>query len=166
MSNSNYENIHKAFNCFSEAANSAYSVVNTFLALPNVFNKYPTVISLIFSKTEKLDSNITNITNIIKNGVIIYEISTTLIGAVNTFYKDKKLVDKILKDGQNAIDKLIETTTYLSPIVTDITNSYLVDPYKEDKTLLFDLQIPNSTNTDDYKLSGAESITLAEIECY
>ncbi|BDU60061.1 hypothetical protein FLA4_04710 [Candidatus Rickettsia kotlanii] len=163
MRNSNYGNIYKAFNCFSEATNSAYSAVNTFLALPNVFNKYSTVISLIFSKTAKLDSNITNI---IKNGVIIYEISTTLIGAVNTFYKDKKLVDKILKDGQNAIDKLIETTTYLSPIVTDITNSYLVDPYKEEKILLFDLQVPNSTSTDDYKLSGAESITLAEIECY
>ncbi|WP_103897384.1 DUF5424 family protein [Rickettsia fournieri] len=163
MSNSNYENIYKAFNCFSEATNSAYSAVNTFLELPNVFNKYPTVISLIFSKTAKLDSNITNI---IKNGVIIYEISTTLIGAVNTFYKDKKLVDKILKDGQNAIDKLIETTTYLSPIVTDITNSYLVDPYKEEKALLFDLQIPNSTSSDYYKLSGTESITLAEIEYY
>lgn len=163
MSNNNYENIYKAFNCFSEATNSAYSAVNNFLELPNVFNKYPTVISLIFSKTAKLGSNITNI---IKNGVIIYEISTTLIGAVNSFYKDKKLVDKILKDGQNAIDKLIETTTYLSPIVTDITNSYLVDPYKEEKTLLFDLQIPNSTSNDCYKLSGAESITLAEIECY
>ncbi|ACR47307.1 hypothetical protein RPR_02355 [Rickettsia peacockii str. Rustic] len=163
MSNSNYENIYKAFNCFSEATNSAYSAVNTFLELPNVFNKYPTVISLIFSKTATLDSNITNI---IKNGVIIYEISTALIGAVNTFYKDKKLVDKILKDGQNAIDKLIETTTYLSPIVTDITNSYLVDPYKEEKALLFDLQIPNSTSSDYYKLSGTESITLAEIEYY
>lgn len=160
MSNNNYENIYKAFNCFSEATNSAYY---NFLELPNVFNKYPTVISLIFSKTAKLDPNITNI---IKNGVIIYEISTTLIGAVNTFYKDKKLVDKILKDGQNAIDKLIETTTYLSPIVTDITNSYLVDPYKEEKTLLFDLQIPNSTSNDCYKLSGTESITLTEIECY
>ncbi|WP_016917346.1 DUF5424 family protein [Rickettsia honei] len=163
MSNSNYENIYKAFNCFSEATNSAYSAVNTFLKLPNVFNKYPTIISLIFSKTATLDSNITNI---IKNGVIIYEISTALIGAVNTFYKDKKLVDKILKDGQNAIDKLIETTTYLSPIVTDITNSYLVDPYKEEKALLFDLQIPNSTSSDYYKLSGTDSITLAEIEYY
>lgn len=163
MSNSNYENIYKAFYCFSEATNSAYSAVNTFLELPNVFNKYPTVISLIFSKTATLDSNITNI---IKNGVIIYDISTALIGAVNTFYKDKKLVDKILKDGQNAIDKLIETTTYLSPIVTDITNSYLVDLYKEEKALLFDLQIPNSTSSDYYKLSGTESITLAEIECY
>ncbi|AFC74259.1 hypothetical protein RPATATE_0044 [Rickettsia parkeri str. Tate's Hell] len=163
MSNSNYENIYKAFYCFSEATNSAYSAVNTFLELPNVFNKYPTVISLIFSKTATLDSNITNI---IKNGVIIYDISTALIGAVNTFYKDKKLVDKILKDGQNAIDKLIETTTYLSPIVTDITNSYLVDPYKEENSLLFDLQIPNSTSSDYYKLSGTESITLAEIEYY
>ncbi|MFA1688807.1 DUF5424 family protein [Candidatus Rickettsia barbariae] len=163
MSNSNYENIYKAFYCFSEATNSAYSAVNTFLELPNVVNKYPTVISLIFSKTATLDANITNI---IKNGVIIYDISTALIGAVNTFYKDKKLVDKILKDGQNAIDKLIETTTYLSPIVTDITNSYLVDPYKEENALLFDLQIPNSTSSDYYKLSGTESITLAEIEYY
>ncbi|AFB28374.1 DUF5424 family protein [Rickettsia rickettsii] len=163
MSNSNYENIYTAFNCLSEATNSAYSAINTFLTLPNVFNKYTTVISLIFSKTAKLDSNITNI---IKNSVIIYEISTALIGAVKTFYKDKKLVDKILKDGQNAIDKLIETTTYLSPIVTDITNSYLVDPYKEEKALLFDLQIPNSTSSDYYKLSGTESITLAEIEYY
>ncbi|WP_064429503.1 DUF5424 family protein [Rickettsia sp. Tenjiku01] len=160
MSNSNYENIYKAFNCFSEATNSAYSAVNTFLELPNVLNKYPTVISLIFSKTATLDSNI------IKNGVIIYEISTALIGAVNTFYKDKKLVDKILKDGQNAIYKLIETTTYLSPIVADITNSYLVDPYKEEKALLFDLQIPNFTSSDYYKLSGTESITLAEIDYY
>lgn len=162
MSNNNYENIYKAYNCFSEATNSAYSAVNNFLELPNVFNKYPTVISLIFSKTVKLDSNITNI---IKNGVIIYEISTTIIGAVNTFYKDKKLVDKILKDGQNAINKLIETTTYLSPVVTDITNSYLVDPYQGEKALLFDLQIPNSTSSDYYKFSG-EVVNLAEIEAY
>ncbi|WP_347939210.1 DUF5424 family protein [Rickettsia oklahomensis] len=160
MSTNNYENIYKAFNCFSEATNSAYSAVNNFLELPNVFHKYSTVISLILSKTAKLDSNMTNI---IKNGFIIYEISTTLIGAVNTVYNDKKLVDKILKDGQNAINKLIETTSYLSPIVKDITNSYLVDPYKEEKTLLFDLQIPNSTDTGDYKLSG-ELINLAEIE--
>ncbi len=86
MGNNNYENIYKAFNCFSEATNSAYSAVNNFLELPNVFNKYPTVISLIFSKTAKLGSNITNI---IKNSVIIYEISTTLIGSINSFYKDK-----------------------------------------------------------------------------
>ncbi|ACP53028.1 Unknown [Rickettsia africae ESF-5] len=163
MSNSNDANIYKAFYCFSEATNSAYSAVNTFLELPNVFNKYPTIISLILSKTATLDANITNI---IKNGVIIYDISTALIGAVNTFYKDKKLVDKILKDGRHAIDKLIEATTYLSPIVTDITNFYLVDPYKEENALLFDLQIPNSTNSDYYKLSGTESITLAEIEYY
>ncbi|WP_218460257.1 DUF5424 family protein, partial [Rickettsia sp. TH2014] len=32
--------------------------------------------------------------------------------------------------------------------------------------ILFDLQIPNSTSNDCYKLSGTESITLAEIECY
>ncbi|AFC70517.1 DUF5424 family protein [Rickettsia australis] len=162
MSNNNYKNIYKAFNCFSEAINSAYSAVNNFLELPNVFNKYHTVISLIFSKTAKLDSNITNI---IKNSVIIYEISTTLIGTVNTFYKDKKLVEKILKDGQDAINKLIETATHLSPIVTDITNYYLVDPYKEE-ALLFNLQIPNSTSNDYYKLSGTESVTLTEIECY
>ncbi|WP_341787193.1 DUF5424 family protein [Rickettsia endosymbiont of Cantharis rufa] len=162
MSNNNYENIYKAYNCFSEATNSAYLAVNNFLELLNVFNKYPTVISLIFSKTVKLDSNITNI---IKNGVIIYEISTTIIGVVNTFYKDKKLVDKILKDGQNAINKLIETTTYLSSVVTDITNSYLVDPYQGEEALLFDLQIPNSTSSDYYKFSG-EVVNLAEIETY
>ncbi|MCZ6896616.1 MAG: DUF5424 family protein, partial [Rickettsia endosymbiont of Ixodes ricinus] len=62
-------------------------------------------------------------------------------------------------------NKLIETTTYLSPIVTDITNSYLVDPHKEEKTLLFDLQIPNSTSSDYYKFSG-EVTNLAEIESY
>ncbi|GAA5251761.1 DUF5424 family protein [Candidatus Rickettsia kedanie] len=163
MSNNNYENIDKALHCFSEATNSAYSAVNNFLALPNVFNKYPTVISVICSKTAKLDSNITNM---IKNGVIMYEISITLISAVNTFYKDTKLVDQIFKDGQNAMNKFIETTTYLLPIVTDITNSYFVDPYKEDKALLFDLQIPNSTSNDCYTLSGTESVTLTELECY
>lgn len=31
MSNNNYENIYKAFNCFPEATNSAYSAVNNFL---------------------------------------------------------------------------------------------------------------------------------------
>lgn len=144
MSNDNYTNIYNAFNCLSEAKKSAESALNNFLTLPDVFTKYYSVTSVIFSKAAKLDSSFYSMA---QNAVIFYEISTTIIGAVNSFSKDSELASKILKDGQNAVNKVYEAAGYLSPIVTDITDTYLVDPYI-DQPPLFDTYNPNSTGID------------------
>jgi|GEM_PF-5628264 len=162
MLNNNFENVYRAFNCFSEAKKFTESAINNILEATNILDKYYITVPLILSKTSELNLTNFKINNMIKNGLIIYEVSQIIISTANKFSKDAILIDKILENGSNAINKIYEGAEILSNIGSNVIDNFIA--VNEEQVSLIEIQTPNSTSIiDNYELSGQLELKLIEV---